>query len=94
MDVLSTVVWNGHSQWSFVRTGKVLTLWFHEGEAEPKKLQAWSLVHNENYEQFLLVLLQKFHSTPKQNLTDVVRTIIIVQNAFAMAIMEQEARAN
>jgi hypothetical protein len=82
MRVVATIAWDGHTQWSYVVTNHVLTLWCRQGEAEPKKLVAYNLELNQNFQEFLTFLLQKFHYTTKQKLSDVVRTIIIVMNQF------------
>jgi len=94
MRVISTIVWDGHNQWSYViptEDSTVLQLWQHVGAAEPKKLYAWNLTQNTAYQDFLNFLLQKFHMSTKQLLKDTVTTIILVQNQFTLAQMKENA---
>ena len=82
---LTRVNWSNHYQWDFmVRDRGVLELWETTGEVEPKRIFAWALDHLDNYQQFLLVILQKYHKSSGA-LPQVVWSIIAVQNAFARA---------
>ena len=83
--VVATIRWNDAKQWSFVRDGRALTLYDLVGELPPNRIFAWDLQEITNYQQFLLVLLQKFHQHPVRSLPETVNATIAVQNAFARA---------
>lgn len=86
---VAQIEWSNHCQWNFERREHgVLELWETVGAVEPRRIFAWALDHLENYQQFLLVLLQKFKMTSGR-LPEVVHAIIAVQNVFARAHMDQ-----
>ena len=84
MRVICSVVWNGHSQWSFINKDDIaLQIYEHTGDAEPKRLMAWRLSETSNFPEFLAFILQKFHLSQASTVGQVQRAIILVQNEFA-----------
>ena len=87
---LTFVSWSNHCQWDFmVRNKNVLELWETTGEVEPRRIFGWDLNDLNNYQQVLLVLLQKYHRS-SGSLPQVVWSIIAVQNAFARTQLEAQ----
>jgi hypothetical protein len=94
---VATVVWSKlHEeldQWSFVvdyEKDVVYTYLITKSRPEPLRLFAWSLLHPENYLEFLNTILQRFHSAPKRTLVETRAAIIAVQNEFAKVAMRED----
>lgn len=82
---VAEIGWSNHCQWNYqLLDNGALELWETVGAIEPKRIFGWYSGHLDNYQEFLLVLLQKYKMASGR-LPEVVHAIIAVQNVFARA---------
>jgi hypothetical protein len=90
--IIADVVWDKSEdhfdQWSFIvdQDKDVVYAYQIKKDKEPLRMYAWSLLHPENYVQFLNTILQRFHTAKKNTLVPTRSAIVLVQNEFAKAL--------